>query len=311
MSTSEISDPRSPTLRRDLQGDYEDGTRAPSMAVDAGVSVFDISYPATGVAEAARSIQVDEQETPNNTSSTKHSAPPFKLTDKPNKIPDEKWDSGGANITESWEEDQSWDSTGAEIGDDDSIPEIDLDDVETASITSHVSHASSTTLKGFTEPVLPPKGWPFPEYDPSKSFPWFRLPKGLRHQVLGNFFVKSRNVRPYFNAGSIHLAQHDCDYENFDVAALYTGKEHWNWQWYEDATDVLYGGNVFSFTEPRLARWWCERIGRNLKKVKKVVVILSGGDVKGTDTPKTPTPCVDIRCCFYESVVGDNRRLTD
>ncbi|KAL9123981.1 MAG: hypothetical protein Q9217_006647 [Psora testacea] len=273
-----------------FKDDHRDDPPLPSMPVHNTINEIDASHTTAKAMEAAGTAEVDEQKILHHTSSSSPGYPPplytpMDDTAKSNQASAFDIDS----MSEPWEEDRAWDSTCAEIGDDDSVIDRDLGDSGAASVTSQVFRTSNLTLKAPTQPVTLAKGWPIPDYYPSQPFPWFQLPADIRHEVLGYLLVSSDTVRPYFNAGSVRLVEHECRYENIDASLLYTGEKEWNKQWYEDATDVLYGENVFEFKEPRVARWWCERIGRNLKKVKKMVVTLSGGYVQVPTTRKSHT----------------------
>ncbi|KAL9100211.1 MAG: hypothetical protein Q9163_004394 [Psora crenata] len=269
------------------QADHEGDPSLPPMSVDNTNGNCDASPAATKSVTAGDTGKGEEQNMADRKPTSRYRPPPsYTIADNNTEGSNQTADLYRHDTPESWQEDEAWDSTAPEVGDDDSDFDIDLGDNDIKSVTSHVSHASTATVKATSPPAAvsaPPKGWPVHNYDPSKPFAWFRLPVGIRHAILGKLLVGSGVIRPYFNAGSVYLPGDECGYENIDTSLLYTGEKKWNRQWYEDATDVLYGQNVFEFMEPRVARWWCERIGRNLKKVKKVVVVLSGGPLKGTN----------------------------
>ena len=225
-------------------------------------------------------------------------SPPLDATTDNTKSFNRGWDSSSADIPSLQEKDIDWTSTAADIGDDDPIIDNHLNNSDAFSSISQLSNTSSTTVIATSPvpslPVSPPKGWPCPSYDLSKPFPWFRLPREIRHKILGKLLVREDAIRPWFNEGSVYLSAHECGVEDIDTRVLYTGEKGkgWNRQWYEDATDVLYGGNIFELSEPRVARWWCERIGANLRKVKTVIVWLEGGCAKGESIRAFPEYCV-------------------
>ena len=131
-----------------------------------------------------------------------------------------------------------------------------------------------------------------PNYDPLTSFPQFkRLPPGLRQRIIAlgapslvafNRKGKQRNIHPLYNKGSVHLRikeyhekdpcvlsandiDESCKHDNFDVTYLFVGDR----MWYEDAATILYGANYFAFEDPRLLKWWLQRIGdTNTGKVR-------------------------------------------
>ena len=87
--------------------------------------------------------------------------------------------------------------------------------------------------------------------------------------------MRNTSVFPFFNFGSveIHHTLMNVEFDNIDISILLTNK-----QLSLEATDILYGQNVFEFTLVGVSSWWFKRIGSNVGKVRMAGFHLNSGE---------------------------------
>ncbi|MCJ1452977.1 hypothetical protein MMC28_003322 [Mycoblastus sanguinarius] len=140
-----------------------------------------------------------------------------------------------------------------------------------------------------------PIGYPFKDYDPSKPFRFLELdvevknwskPSStynpnlwygtIREKVLGFILERAENISPYYNCGSVQVSYLATqDKENYDTSIIVAAVG--NKPLLDEATGVLYGENLWTFRNPKVASWWLERIGSNVQKIQSIHFRLSGG----------------------------------
>lgn len=105
-------------------------------------------------------------------------------------------------------------------------------------------------------------------------FRFLDLDRSIRTRILQFVFHHKYNISPAYNAGSVqvseHLTQHN---QNVDTSLLLVNK-----QLYTEASRILYAENTFSFSNPAIALWFLQRIGRNLANLRSANFALDSGE---------------------------------
>ncbi|MCJ1246335.1 hypothetical protein MMC30_003542 [Trapelia coarctata] len=101
------------------------------------------------------------------------------------------------------------------------------------------------------------------------------LPYLVRLAILERVLVANQTILPFYDEAMINIPKpyrnRHLDH-NYDTALLRVNK-----QLHQEASRVLYIGNTFVLTNPGVAKWWMERIGRNQQLLYAVAIYLITG----------------------------------
>ncbi len=107
-------------------------------------------------------------------------------------------------------------------------------------------------------------------------FRFLDLVPQLRESILKHALVERVVIKPYYNHGSIETVEAEVQEQNHETSLLSVSK-----QINLEAADVLYGHNLFYFTQPRLALWFFRHIGdQNLSRLRSVKLMLGSSEMR-------------------------------
>lgn len=122
-----------------------------------------------------------------------------------------------------------------------------------------------------------------------QPFDLLGCPDNVIQQVLQNFLVKDKPIKPYWNLGALEVREQDANKANFTTDLIAFGAIAFasHSRLLDAATTVFYGENTFDLQHPKVALWWLKRIGPNISKIKHLKVKVEEGDINGLTRPET------------------------
>ena len=126
----------------------------------------------------------------------------------------------------------------------------------------------------------------------TQLFNYVGCPDKVRQQILRYLLLSDEYIKPYWNFGSLEVADHISSRENFTTMIVaFAG----NKELLDEATTILYGENEFSLEHGKVSLWWLKRIGPNISKLKHLRIAVEEGVMDQFGT-RYETPWVSI---FY------------
>ncbi|MCJ1367881.1 hypothetical protein MMC16_007017 [Acarospora aff. strigata] len=121
-------------------------------------------------------------------------------------------------------------------------------------------------------------------------FRFLDLGPEVRKKILKEALIREYLIRPYYNNGSLETTEPNVQNPNYETSLLLASK-----QINQEAADVLYGHNIFIFTQPRPALWFFRHIGpSNLSKLRRVGLVLSSVPLTSLALGSTDTKPFDV-----------------
>lgn len=120
-----------------------------------------------------------------------------------------------------------------------------------------------------------PTGPPNNQNVETKPFNLPGCPENVRQKILRHLLLSDRQIKPYWNLGSLEVPDEDSRTENYApaLAAFACNRQLAN-----EATTILYGENLFHLRHARLTLWWLHRISpTNVSKLKLLNISFEEG----------------------------------
>ena len=106
--------------------------------------------------------------------------------------------------------------------------------------------------------------------------PFVDWPETVRQRMLYLMLVNEDQVIiPTYYQGCIEGSVAETENKNYDIPMLLATAG--NRPLYEEALTVFYGENIWGFRNPRIARWWLEKLGAKVALLRHVEIELTPG----------------------------------